>query len=95
MVQKLGRKKSQKDRILFAPDHKISKNLLKLMRENSFYQQLLPEVPVLHLRKSEIVNLFGAYTCACLLHLLKFMKDSEQEDDWMKLLTLQSKKMIG
>ena len=87
---KLGRHKVEKTRILFAPDHKISKNLLKLMKENAKFCQFLPEFPALHLRKSKIVNLFSAYKAAGLLHLLKFMKDSEQEDDWMKLITMQN-----
>ena len=60
------------------------------MKDHSLYQQFLPEFPALHLRKSKIVNLFSAYKTAGLLHLLKFMKDSEQEDDWMKLITIQN-----
>ena len=75
---------------LFAPDHKISKNLLQLIKENKLFHQFLPEFPALHLRKSKIVNLFGAYKAAGLVHLIKYMKDSEQEDEWMKLITLQN-----
>ena len=59
------------------------------MQEDVFYRQFLPEFPALHLHKSKIVNLFGAYKDAGLLHLLKFMKDEEQEDNWMKLISIQ------
>ncbi|KAH3834541.1 hypothetical protein DPMN_107870 [Dreissena polymorpha] len=92
MTKKLGRSQHQNDRILFAPDHKIAKNLLKLTEENPYFRQFLPEFPALHLRKSKIVNLFSDYKNAGLVHLLKFMKDSEQEDDWMTLIiiTLQN-----
>lgn len=39
------------ERILFAPEYKIAKNLFKLMDQNPKYQIFLPEFPVLHLRK--------------------------------------------
>ncbi|XP_067660602.1 uncharacterized protein [Haliotis asinina] len=82
---------SQKyDRILLAPDHKLSKNLIQLMKEHKIFQQFLPEFPVLHLKKSKIANIFSAYKDAGLHELLKYMKDDEQEKDWKKLVTLSN-----
>ena len=79
-----------KERILFAPDHKISKNLIQLMKTDAQFQQFLPEFPVLHLKKSKINNIFSAYSNARIVELLRYMKDSEQEDDWMDLITLRN-----
>lgn len=50
--------KDGQNRILFAPDHKIGKNLISLMKKCSKYQIFLPEFPILHLRKSRIVTSF-------------------------------------
>lgn len=47
----------QKYRILFGPDFKISNNVFKLMEQSQKYHCILPEFPVLHLRKSKITNL--------------------------------------
>ena len=48
------------NRILCGPDNKIGKCVFSLMETNRLYV-LLPEFPLLHLRKSEITSLFGAY----------------------------------
>ncbi len=77
-----------KDRILFAPDNKIGKNLLQLMRRNKKMQKYLPEFPLLHLRKSKIVNFCSAYRNAGLDYLLGFMKD--QEADMKTLLSVEN-----
>ena len=74
------------ERILFAPDYKIAKNLFKLMDQNPKYQTFLPEFPVLHLRKSKITNLISAYRSSGLIHIIQFMKDQELEKDWSKLI---------
>ena len=76
-----------KNKILLAPDHKIANNIFSLMEESK-YECLLPEFPVLHLLKSKITNLVSAYKSAGILHLLKYMKDDEEEHDWTKLVTL-------
>ena len=78
------------DRILFAPDYKIAKNLLKLMDQSSKYDTFLPEFPVLHLRKSKITNLISAYKTSGLIHILQFMKDEENEKEWSKLLSIDN-----
>lgn len=69
-----------KSRILCAPDHKIAKNLFRLMEDDARFKIILPEFPVLHLRKSKIVNLFGAYKEAGLETLARFLQDSEEAD---------------
>lgn len=55
---KLGRypEVQNKERILFAPDHKISINLIHLVKTNRRFHQFLPEFPILHLKKSKINN---------------------------------------
>ena len=92
ILTKLGRYPDiiNKERILFAPDHKIAKNLIRLMKTNRKCKQFLPEFPLLHLKKSKINNLFTAYNDAGIIHLLKYMKDSEQEQDWMELVSLRN-----
>ncbi|XP_070203435.1 uncharacterized protein [Littorina saxatilis] len=67
-------------RIILAPDHKIAANLFRLMKENSMFQIFLPEFPLLHLRKSKIVNLLSAYKDAGLSSLTRFLHDSEETD---------------
>ena len=78
------------ERILFAPDYKIAKNLFKLMDQNSKYQTFLPEFPILHLRKSKITNLISAYKSSGLIHIIQFMKDQELEKDWSKLIGISN-----
>ena len=78
------------ERILFAPDYKIAKNLFKLMDQNPKYQTFLPEFPVLHLRKSKITNLISAYKSSGLIHIIQFMKDQELEKDWSKLIGISN-----
>lgn len=53
ILTKLGRYPTvfSKERILFAPDYKISKNVIELVKEGGIYRQFLPEFPLLHLRK--------------------------------------------
>ena len=79
--------KPNKEKILFAPDHKIANNVFSLMEEPHF-SCLLPEFPVLHLLKSKITNLISAYEPAGIRGLLKYMKDDEEETDWKKLVSL-------
>ena len=84
---KLGYLTSQErraDRILCGPDNKIGSCLLKLMKSNEKYQMFLPEFPLLHLRKSMITILFSSYHDAGLVHLLKYMRDVDQ-DNWSRL----------
>ena len=83
-IQKIEPDKNE--RILFAPDYKIARNLFKLMDQNPKYQIFLPEFPVLHLRKSKITNLISAYKSSGLIHIIQFMKDQELEKDWSKLI---------
>ncbi|CAC5385091.1 unnamed protein product [Mytilus coruscus] len=78
--------KDGQNRILFAPDHKIGKNLISLMKKCSKYQIFLPEFPILHLRKSRICNIFSGYKNAGLVHLLGYMRD-DNTDEWSKLLS--------
>ena len=40
----------------------------------------LPEFPLLHLRKSKIVNFISAYRAAGVLNLIRFMKDTNETD---------------
>ena len=74
------------DRILFAPDHKIGANLLKLKGRDPKYDSVIAEFPVLHLRKSKITNLCAAYKDLGILHLLMYMRDTDDQD-WAKLLS--------
>ena len=76
------------NRILCGTDNKIGKCLLELMETDSKYKMLLPEFPLLHLRKSKITVLFSAYQDARLVQLMKFMRD-DREDDWRKLVSVQ------
>ncbi|XP_076084880.1 uncharacterized protein LOC143055600 [Mytilus galloprovincialis] len=89
ILLKLGRYPGTffKDRILFAPDHKIAKNLLTLLNKDPVFRQFLPEFPVLHLKKSKITNLFSGYKDAGILHLMKYMKDTDKEADLVDLLS--------
>ncbi|VDI35096.1 Hypothetical predicted protein [Mytilus galloprovincialis] len=80
----------KEDKIIFAPDYKIAKNLLKLIDSTEKYKVFIPEFPILHLRKSKITNLISAYKTTGLLHILRYMKDEENEKDWTKLLTIEN-----
>ena len=77
-------------RILFGPDFKIANNVFKLMEKNPKYQCILPEFPVLHLRKSKITNLISAYKSCGLIHIIQYMKDEDTEKDWTKLLSIEN-----
>ena len=77
-------------RILFGPDFKIANNVFKLMEKNTKYQCILPEFPVLHLRKSKITNLISAYKACGLIHIIQYMKDEDTEKDWTKLLSIDN-----
>ena len=66
-----------KFRILFAPDNKIAKSFITLYQQNAMFQSFLLEFPLLHLRKSKILNMLSAYKDA---GLVKFMLDSEETD---------------
>ena len=83
-----GQRKGSKERILLAPDNKISKNILKLMKNNAKYQTFLLEFPVLHLRKSKINTLGSAYEAAGIKHIVKYMKDDETHTEWAKIVTI-------
>ncbi|CAC5403427.1 unnamed protein product [Mytilus coruscus] len=89
ILVKLGRYPGTffKDRILFAPDHRIAKNLLTLLNKDPVFRQLLPEFTVLHLKKSKITNLFSGYKDAGILHLMKYMKDKDKDSNWVDLLS--------
>ena len=80
-------RKDSKTKILFAPDNKIGKNLLQLMKTDPKYEIFLPDFPPLHLRESKIVNLFSAYKDCGLSQILQYMKD-DKEKEWTKLITL-------
>ena len=80
----------QKHRILFGPDFKIANNVFKLMEQSQKYHCILPEFPVLHLRKSKITNLISAYKSCGLIHILQYMKDEDTEKDWTKLLSIDN-----
>ncbi|CAC5405584.1 unnamed protein product [Mytilus coruscus] len=80
----------KEDKIIFAPDYKIAKNLLKLIDTTEKYKVFTPEFPILNLRKSKITNLISAYKATGLLHILRYMKDEENEKDWTKLLTIEN-----
>ena len=86
---KLGRGTSaHPDRILFGPDNKIGANMLKLLSQETRFEQFLPEFPLLHLRKSKINILFSAYKHAGLVQLLMYMRDDSRQE-WSKLITAQ------
>lgn len=80
----------KRDKILFAPDFKIAQNLLKLLDTNAKYRVFIPEFPILHLRKSKITNLISAYKSTGLIHILRYMKDDDNEKEWTKLLTIEN-----
>lgn len=71
--------------ILFAPDHKIAVNLMKLHETHEWYNAFPPEFPVLHLRKSKITIPCSAYKDAGILHILNYMRDQEFRK-WKKKL---------
>jgi hypothetical protein len=41
-------------------------------------------------KKSKITNLFSAYKDAGILHLLMYMKDTDNEADWTDLVSLSN-----
>ena len=67
------------NRILCGPDNKIGKCVFSLMETNRLYNVLLPEFPLLHLRKSKITVLFGAYKDAGIVQILKYMRDEKKK----------------
>ena len=85
VLWKSGHRGDLGDRVLFAPDHKIGVNLLRLKRTNAKYDSVIPEFPVLHLRKSKITNLCSAYKDLGMLHLLMYMRDTDDQE-WAKLI---------
>ena len=76
-------------KILIAADHKIASNLFKLVEEDKKYSVFLSEFPLLHLRKSKIVNICSGYRDAGIIPLLMYLHDDE-ESDWMKLVNIQN-----
>lgn len=80
----------KEDKIIFAPDYKIAKNLLKLIDTTEKYKVFTLEFPILRLRKSKTTNLISAYKATGFLHILRYMKDEENEKDWTKLLTIET-----
>ena len=78
--------KNLTERILCGADQKIGNNILKLMSMNEKYLAILPEFPLLHLRKSKITILFRSYKDAGLLQLLQYMRDDDR-DEWSKLVS--------
>ncbi|MEW8547362.1 MAG: hypothetical protein AB2693_27960, partial [Candidatus Thiodiazotropha sp.] len=75
-------------KILIA-DHKFASNLFKLAEEDK-YTVFLSEFPLLHLRKSNIVNIFSGHRDAGIMPLLMYLHDDEESDsDWMKLVNIQ------
>ena len=54
------------------------------------YATFLPEFPVLHLRKSKIMNIISAYETSGLIHILKYMRDDDIEKDCSKLVTIEN-----
>ena len=69
------------------PDNKIGSNLLKITKQAK-YKHILPEFPLLHLRKSKINTLFSAYKDAGLSHLMMFMRDDDRHE-WKKLVSAE------
>ena len=84
-----GQDKNSKHRIMLAPDNKISKNLLKLIKQNKKYESFLVEFPVLHLRKSKITTLGSSYDNAGIKSIIKYMKDDDVHTEWSKLVTIE------
>lgn len=78
--------KKQTERILCRADQKIGNHILQLMSMNEKYLVILPEFPLLHLRKSKITILFSSYSDAGLVQLLQYMRDDDR-DDWSKLVS--------
>ncbi|KAL3841569.1 hypothetical protein ACJMK2_019691 [Sinanodonta woodiana] len=78
------------EKVMFVPDYKIARNLFKLIDGNKKYATFLPEFPVLHLRKSKIMNLISAYETSGLIHILKYMRDDDIEKDCSKLVTIEN-----
>lgn len=56
------------------------------MGSNEKYHFFLPEFPLLYLCKSMITILFSSYQDAGLVHLLKYMRDADQEN-WSRLVS--------
>ena len=89
VMLKLGYKtgiKKLSQRILCGADQKIGNNILRLMSMDEKYLAILPEFPLLHLRKSKITILFSSYNDAGLLQLLQYMRDDDR-DEWSKLVS--------
>ena len=85
----LVRTGNTKDKILIAADHKIASNLFKLIEEDKKYAVFLKEFPLLHLRKSKIVNICSGYKDAGIVPMLMYLHDDD-ESDWMKLVNIQN-----
>ena len=60
------------DKILIAADHKIASNLFKLIEEDKKYAVFLKEFPLLHLRKSKIVDICSGYKDAGIVPMLMY-----------------------
>ena len=56
------------------------------MSSNEKFHLFLPEFPLLHMRKSMITILFSSYQDAGLVHMLKYMRDDDQEN-WSRLIS--------
>ena len=80
---------NSKQCILVGADNKIGKNVLQVMKNYSKYRVLLPEFPLMHLRKSKITNLFSGNKEAGIVHMLKYMKDADP-DESMETFTAQN-----
>lgn len=50
------------------------------MGENDLFKVYLPEFPLLHLRKSKIINLISAYKEAGLSSLVQFLQETDETD---------------
>ena len=85
IFEKSGHDGNKGHRMLCAPDNKIGANLMILKSKSEKYKSIIPEFPVLHLRKSKITNLCSAYKDLGVVHMLLYMRDTK-DVEWVKLI---------
>lgn len=83
-----GQQKDSKERIILAPDNKIAKNIIQLMKNDPKYEKFFLTFPLLHWRKSKIGSIGSTFALMGIVDIVKYMIDNDIHTEWDKLVGL-------
>ena len=75
---------------ILAVDQKIAACHQKIKKEDRAFQKQILEIPALHLLKHKIVNICSSYKEAGILHILKYMRDDDTQEEWGRLVSIDN-----